>query len=263
MIPTWIIFVLVFIAPLIFFKWLLRSHLTRLAYNGEFERIRRWQRGRWIFTFILAVGMVMSSWNENRGMAELGVLFALMSLVGIVYPEFLGLGKWYAELYRVRQEIRKEGVKLVSDAEGAATDMAGMAAEAKRRWVAYDIAPRPGASEEDIRQFQERYRVRLPEDLEEYFRTVDGMDEYEYDEDQFRFWPIAEVQPVAEHSPEDYGTAYDGYFLFADYSIWCFGYAVRLSSKSVDVAIVNGDAPRQIASSFTDFLQRSSGRPNI
>ena len=104
--------------------------------------------------------------------------------------------------------------------------------------------------------------MRLPEDLAEYFRTVDGMDDGEYDEHQFRFWPIAELQPAAEYLPEQNEAAYDGYYVFADYSIWVHFYAVRLSSKCNEVVLVGEGAPIQVAASFKDFLQRSLREPD-
>jgi len=51
-----------------------------------------------------------------------------------------------------------------------------------------------------------------------------------------------------------------GYFIFADYCLWCWGYAIRLTSNSEDAnpIFVTGSRPGLgwiVASSFTEFLE--------
>ncbi|MDX2206350.1 MAG: SMI1/KNR4 family protein [Gemmatimonadales bacterium] len=133
--------------------------------------------------------------------------------------------------------------------------MVSLVAEITKRWRASGLAPRPGVSEEQFRDFEERHRVRFPDDLKEYFRTVDGMDDGEWDEHLIRFWPLAMMRPVVAVLPELNRTAYDGYFVFADYSAWAHGYAVRMAAGGNEVAIVGGDDPIRIAPSFGDFLR--------
>lgn len=134
--------------------------------------------------------------------------------------------------------------------------------EVRRAWAAAGIAEREGVTDADIRAFENRYGVRLPNDLAQYFKTVDGMNDGEYDDHPMHFWPLSKVRPVtAELSGAD-PVPYAGLFVFADYSLWAHGYAIRLVDvRANDVAIVGGAAPIWIASSFSEFLLAYARQP--
>ena len=92
--------------------------------------------------------------------------------------------------------------------------------DVRRAWAAAGIAEREGVTDADIRAFENRYGVRLPNDLAQYFKTVDGMNDGEYDDHPIHFWPLSKVRPVtAELSGAD-PVPYAGLFVFADYSLW-------------------------------------------
>jgi hypothetical protein len=104
-----------------------------------------------------------------------------------------------------------------------------------------------------VREFEAKYSVRCPDDFERYLTTIGGMPPGSWDENLIRFWPLDEIIPVAEACG---GSGhYEGYFIFADYSISAHEYAINLSPKNNDVALVAGpQAPRPIAPNFTSFL---------
>jgi hypothetical protein len=101
------------------------------------------------------------------------------------------------------------------------------------RWRREGIPIRPGVAATSIAAFESRYRVTVPDDMREYFLTVDGTGEH-YDDDGFvRFWPLHEVQPIDRYRPELAGRYPDvsEYFLFFDHSIDLFMYAIHLQKN--------------------------------
>jgi hypothetical protein len=103
------------------------------------------------------------------------------------------------------------------------------------RWEQEKIPIRAGVTPKAIKSFEDRFRVTLPDDMREFFLTVDGMGEH-YDDDSFsRFWPLEQVQPIDHYCPEltsRYAESSD-YFLFYDHSIDLFMYAIRLQKNAI------------------------------
>ncbi len=89
----------------------------------------------------------------------------------------------------------------------------------KQFWLRYDIKLRRGASEVELREFEGKHNILLPDDLKDYFSTVDGFTDSGWDENLIEFLPLAEVVPLSQEwsrKPEA-----NSYFVFADYSISC------------------------------------------
>jgi len=130
------------------------------------------------------------------------------------------------------------------------------------RWRAQGVKLRPGASEAEIERFEGEKRVVLPRDFRSFLLAMNGMEEDEVDSDtQIRFWSLAEIRSVVEELGGEVDCAeYDEQlFLFADYSLWAHGYAIRLAADPREtnvVAIVGGDAPVHAATSFSHFLEK-------
>ncbi len=121
----------------------------------------------------------------------------------------------------------------------------------------------------EVVAFERRYSVRLPEDLRSFLELVDGSDQM--DDEGFRFWPLAEIRLVEEElgafDPDDPDRfSYPGCFVFADYLIWCWAYAIQLIGDPEDVGrvfVLSGDDKRlpPVASSFTEFSERYLRQP--
>jgi len=126
----------------------------------------------------------------------------------------------------------------------------------KQFWLRYDIKLRRGASEVELREFEQKYNVLLPEDLKDYFSTVDGFADSGVDENVIYFLPLEEVVSLSEawsRKPEA-----SSYFIFADYSISCHVYAICLTNSLTlgnPVFIAYDETPKQIAGSFTEFVR--------
>lgn len=127
--------------------------------------------------------------------------------------------------------------------------------------VIYRSRIKPGATESDLRAFEQRHSVCLPEDFREYLMLCDGMSSQDIghfggDGDDWRvlleFWTLERIN--AEHD----GVSRE-YFGFADFLIDSHWYVIRLSadvhlSGAVGVGDENG-IDRQIGDSFSDFVE--------
>ena len=97
-----------------------------------------------------------------------------------------------------------------------------------------------------IGEFEREYGVVLPTDLRQMYEQANG---YEGCDDQLiTFWPLREVKPNLKYS---------SYFEFADYSISCAVFGIRLSSSPTDIHWIEETCTKApIADSFSAFAER-------
>jgi|ERR1044072_2229116 hypothetical protein len=132
----------------------------------------------------------------------------------------------------------------------------------KQHWTRHDISIEPGVSESDLKAFEQKYKISLPEDLHSYFVSVNGMSPGVSDDSLIRFWMLNEIKPISEGAPEYAGQNYieaaDSVFLFADYCIWSHAFGIRLSSEEKEqsntVFIIGFEPAIPIANSFSEFV---------
>jgi TonB family protein len=131
-----------------------------------------------------------------------------------------------------------------------------------RHWAADDIPHGPPVSAADIAEVEERYGVRLPAELREWFLGLNGMDSpaYPMDEHGLAFHPLSGFRPLAEEAPSmaDAPDA-ERLFVFADLLVWCSGYAVLLTAEAAETAPVfvvhAANCILPVATSFSAFLE--------
>ena len=129
-------------------------------------------------------------------------------------------------------------------------------------WERREIRNQTGAAEADIVAFEAKYGVKLPPIVRRYFSELNGTKVGELgmdDEYLIGFWHLEHVRPMKEECPEFVTTEEPNLFIFADYSIWAHGYAIRLASaEDAETAIflIGGNRPLRIARTFEEFLQK-------
>jgi hypothetical protein len=135
---------------------------------------------------------------------------------------------------------------------------------ALREWWMYTGqtgTPAPNA-QQAVQQLKQRYRLSLPADFEDYLlHTAPGKSLW--DNGDINWWPPQEIISLPEGyehrlSSDAIAGEADGYLLFADYLIWCWGWAVCCSGgpNHGKVALIGGDPDRIIADSFSEFVER-------
>ena len=153
--------------------------------------------------------------------------------------------------------------------------MSELSEQLKGRWESEGASTRPGSSPWKISSFEARYGVRLPEDVRDYFCTVDGMEEGLSDNALISFWPLNEVEPVTTRVVQFSGVPdyrriarklkdAGSYFAFADFLIWSHVYAIRIGAphKKNEIVWICGSHHSVVADSFSDFIKAYLNDPD-
>jgi SMI1 / KNR4 family (SUKH-1) len=128
-------------------------------------------------------------------------------------------------------------------------------------WLAHGVKIQPGASPEDLVVFERTHGVTLPADVRAFLQAVNGFEEGEWDEEMVEWYPISKWEPMIgpSYAVETLPDA-ASYYVFADYCLNAFLYAIRLG-PSVDeqntvIGWFGGDPPSwRMASSFSELLE--------
>jgi hypothetical protein len=138
--------------------------------------------------------------------------------------------------------------------------MANLPQRVKDYWLAHGVKVRPGASAEELEQFERSSGVRLPGEIRAFLQTANGFEAGEWDEVMIEWYPISRWERMTDTSFSS-GTFEDAssYYLFADYCLQGLLYAVRLSADPNEPNTVIGWAGEpcgwRIASSFSELLE--------
>lgn len=142
----------------------------------------------------------------------------------------------------------------------------------RRRWQDQGLTVQAGASDAQLADFERKYRVKLPDTLRTLLKFVDGMADGDVDDDLYCFWPISDIKTVGEICKTGLGPAkidpadYENYFVFADYCISAWDYAIELDSNPNNPGPVYRvfcePVKEKIAESFFEFLQMYAEDPN-
>jgi hypothetical protein len=134
-------------------------------------------------------------------------------------------------------------------------DLRNLLSAVRTHWGASDLEAARPATPQDVTAFEQRYNVRLPLDLREYFLTLNGGilgHDGSADNELISFWRLDQVEPLAPSGIDR------GLFAFADWSIDAHVYAIQLSadaSAATPVYIFGGDQLIPAASSVAEFVR--------
>ncbi|MFT5824218.1 MAG: hypothetical protein ACI8ZM_005484 [Crocinitomix sp.] len=134
-------------------------------------------------------------------------------------------------------------------------------------WSEEMITSQTVVSKLDLLDFQKNNNVELLDDLKEYFLFLNGTNE-KYDANFYAFYDLKQFKNIPDFYKDIQGIPnYQllnktlensfNYFVFADYHIDLFSYAIRLTENKIDnaVFVLCGEKYRQIAGSFSEFLE--------
>ena len=139
-------------------------------------------------------------------------------------------------------------------------------------WTKLNLPIRAGVTPEQIAEFEQKYQVVLPADLSEFLQTVDGTGQEESDEYLTSFLSLSEIVPVHEWLDDSRGVvhpdrfAYPDCFVFIDYCLSAWAYAVRITSDPADPGpvyrVMEGGSRGQLeARSFREFMIKYASDP--
>jgi hypothetical protein len=139
----------------------------------------------------------------------------------------------------------------------------------KNKWLEEKLYFEQPLKKTDIVQFETTNKVLLPNDLKDYFSSINGTNS-NYDNDFFCFYSIKNFKSVNEVYKDWTGNPNysdflktpinkDNLFVFADYMINTFSYVITLNQELEvvnPIYVVCGDEYKLVANSFTEFITK-------
>jgi hypothetical protein len=128
----------------------------------------------------------------------------------------------------------------------------------RQEWLRQRLVVGSGVSEQALTQFESNHHVVLPADFRQYLSALNGLPDTGSDDNFIFFWPLERINSLAEGYPNSAEPDTDRYFIFADWSISCHEYVIRLSNdaNAATPVFVTYSPVQQIASSFSEFIER-------
>ena len=138
----------------------------------------------------------------------------------------------------------------------------------KEYWLANVELPPSGLTDEELSRFEARQQVRLPEEVRQFFRTLNGTGP-RLDPQFNRFLSLREVMPLSAAFPQEgYGQGADSLFLFLDHSKGAMYAAIRLSMQQLPaypVFRIEAHAKKfdatKVADSLGEFVDKYLANP--
>ncbi len=115
-------------------------------------------------------------------------------------------------------------------------------------WKTQGPAIAKGVGESELAAFENREGVCIPNEFRSYLSTVNGMCQgHDSDGNLFAFWPLARIKSVRQECLElSADETADNFFVFADFMIWSWAYAVEMGNDPylpAKVILVGGMRP--------------------
>ncbi len=136
----------------------------------------------------------------------------------------------------------------------------------KKKWKEESLNNFHPIDMNSIQAFQSKNGVVLPEDLKEFFKSLNGTSE-EYTDELYEFYSIERIKKVSEEFQEWKGVPNYQFlvnlniikdlFVFSNFSFNQFVYAIKLSQEETDnneVYILCGEEYKKIGNTFSEFL---------
>ncbi len=133
-------------------------------------------------------------------------------------------------------------------------DLSKLFVALRAHWAANEVEAASPATPSNVAAFEQRYNVRLPSDLRQYFLTLNGGilgHEGSADNELISFWRLDQVEPLARVSEREL-------FAFSDWSIDAHVYAIQLSADATAPTPIYIDGCGQlipVASTFAEFVR--------
>jgi hypothetical protein len=137
----------------------------------------------------------------------------------------------------------------------------GMLTALREHWLSHGALPSGSpAKESEVREWEQKNGVRLPNDLRDYVCGLNGMSltaRGEMDDNYFRFVPLVQMEPEIEIDR----MGRPGMFLFVDYLQLCYWYCVELDATEKATTRVflcgtpKSEQARPVAASLAEFFR--------
>lgn len=116
-------------------------------------------------------------------------------------------------------------------------------------------------SEAQVSAIEERSGFQLPKDFREYLIRGSPTTDDNIDADNTTWWTLAWIKNIPEEykheiSDPEIAASAGTYLFFADYSIWCWAWAIACGDDENHgrIALIGGLPDRFVAESFDEFV---------
>ena len=133
----------------------------------------------------------------------------------------------------------------------------------REHWNTNGIYPSGGTNAVEIAAFEAQHDIVIPADLRDFLLEFNGTLDMS-GTDYFRFLQLEDFTSSDRHPVMSFGEAFaakhpsipNGFYVFADYLQWCYGYAIQLGKgvERNDVVLIGGLTTPVVANSFTEFM---------
>jgi SMI1 / KNR4 family (SUKH-1) len=131
-------------------------------------------------------------------------------------------------------------------------------------WRTNGVASYGGTSVQEIAAFESKHDATIPKDLRDFLIEFDGNLDMA-GKDYFRFLHLHDFASSDKACEMQFGEAFDtsyphvpnGFFVFADFLQWCYGYAIQLGTGAEQnvVVLIGGLTCLVVANSFSEFIE--------
>ncbi|MEM6584584.1 MAG: SMI1/KNR4 family protein [Pseudomonadota bacterium] len=133
-----------------------------------------------------------------------------------------------------------------------------------------DLPAKADIDESFIQGLENRMSISLPKDFRDYLLHAAPKEDH-WDEAQVTWWSPSRLNRLAEEyehpiSDAKVYKASNHYLVFADYSIWCWAWAIccdNSGNRGQVVVIAGGQADKIVADSFTQFVALFASNPDF
>lgn len=119
------------------------------------------------------------------------------------------------------------------------------------------------SAEAEVAAVERRYGVRLPTDLRSHLLRLGPRESAVWDDELILWWPASRLRNMPDEYPQGsenpvVAREANRYIFFADYSIWCWAWAICCGdgAQRGKVAVIGASGDAFIADSFADFVTR-------
>ncbi|MGE0667412.1 MAG: SMI1/KNR4 family protein [Sphingomonadales bacterium] len=118
-----------------------------------------------------------------------------------------------------------------------------------------------GATTAEIAGLEHRYDILLPDSFRAYLAHAATADDPSYDNELTNWWPISRIRNLTEEYENpvrpEIAVYRDRLIFFADYSIWCWAWAINCyPGKDYGKVACIGGPGGFVADTFDDFIER-------
>jgi hypothetical protein len=130
------------------------------------------------------------------------------------------------------------------------------------QWQGEKLQLNPGATEQELTDFETQNDLTLPDDFRYLYQLVNGLD-WDPDKSFFCLWSLARIQEILDNTtPDQWRVVFPNEIPFGDYLIDSHRYCLVTKGDNQFCVKMEGITGEKLANNFTAFLIRYLSEPD-